>query len=50
LTARGESILRKLALYPLTELRTGAALASSLTRVIEVSGGRRRPKPRGRKR
>jgi len=51
LTARGESVLRKLALYSLAELRTGGpALASTLTRVIELNGGRPRPKPRGRKR
>jgi DNA-binding MarR family transcriptional regulator len=51
LTARGEPVLRKLALYSLAELRTGGpALASTLTRVIELNGGRPRPKPRGRKR
>ena len=50
LTTRGESVLRKLALYSLAELRTGGpALASTLTRVIELSSGRPRSKPRGRK-
>ncbi len=51
LTSRGEAVLRKLALYSLAELRTGGpALASTLTRVIELNGGQRRSKPRGRKR
>jgi DNA-binding MarR family transcriptional regulator len=51
LTERGESVLRKLALYSLAELRTGGAGPGlPLTRVIELNGGRPRPKPRGRKR
>jgi DNA-binding MarR family transcriptional regulator len=52
LTARGEAILRKLALYSLAELRTGGpALAATLTRVIAPNGGGRpRSKPRGRQR
>jgi DNA-binding MarR family transcriptional regulator len=49
LTPRGEAVLRKLAINSLTELRTGGpALASTLTRVIELNGAGR---PRlGRKR
>src|SRR5215470_1729858 len=51
LTTRGEAVLRKLALYSLAELRTGGpALASTLTRVIELNGGRPRAKTRGRTR
>jgi len=51
LTTRGEAVLRKLALYSLAELRTGGpALASTLTRVIELNGGRPRAKRRGRTR
>ena len=47
LTSRGEAVLRKLALYSLAELRTGGrALASTLTRVIELDGAGR---PRRRK-
>ncbi len=47
LTSRGEAVLRKLALYSLAELRTGGpALASTLTRVIELNGAGR---PRRRK-
>jgi len=52
LTLRGEAVLRKLALYSLAELRTGGpALASTLTRVIELNGtGRpRRSKTRPNK-
>ena len=52
LTGRGEAVLRKLALYSLAELRTGGpALASTLTRVIELNGaGRpRRSKTRANK-
>jgi DNA-binding MarR family transcriptional regulator len=42
LTSRGEAVLRKLALYSLAELRTGGpALASTLTRVIELNGAGR---------
>jgi DNA-binding MarR family transcriptional regulator len=42
LTARGQAILRKLALYSLAELRTGGpALASTLLRVVELNGARR---------
>ena len=42
LTGRGETVLRKLALYSLAELRTGGpALASTLTRVIELNGAGR---------
>jgi DNA-binding MarR family transcriptional regulator len=51
LTTRGEAVLRKLALYSLAELRSGGpALASTLTRVIELNGGRPRAKTRGRTR
>ena len=51
LTTRGEAVLRKLALYSLAELRTGGpALASTLTRVIELIGGRPRATTRGRRR
>lgn len=51
LTTRGEAVLRKLALYSLAELRTGGpALTSTLTRVIELNGGRPRAKTRGRTR
>lgn len=47
LRSRGEAVLRKLALYSLAELRTGGpALASTLTRVIELNGAGR---PRRRK-
>src|SRR6058998_3385965 len=52
LTARGEAVLRKLALNSLAELRTGGpALAATLTRVIELNGtGRpRRSKTRPKK-
>ncbi len=39
LTARGEAVLRRLALHSLAELRTaGPALAATLTRVIELDG------------
>jgi len=39
LTGRGEAVLHKLALHSLAELRTGGpALASTLTRVIELNG------------
>ena len=39
LTARGEAVLRKLALNSMAELRTGGpALASTLTRVVELNG------------
>src|SRR5262247_172059 len=42
LTARGEAVLRKLALNSLAELRSGGpALASTLTRVIELNGAGR---------
>jgi DNA-binding MarR family transcriptional regulator len=50
-TPRGEAVLRRLALYSLTELRTaGPALASTLTRLIGRNGaGRpRRPRTTGR--
>jgi DNA-binding MarR family transcriptional regulator len=52
LTGRGEAVLHKLALHSLAELRTGGpALASTLTRVIELNGtGRpRRSKMRPKK-
>jgi DNA-binding MarR family transcriptional regulator len=50
LTARGEAVLRKLALNSLAELRTGGpALASTLKRVIQLNGaGRPRAKRTGR--
>jgi DNA-binding MarR family transcriptional regulator len=50
LTARGEAVLRKLALHSLAELRTGGpALAATLTRVIELNGsGRPGAKKAGR--
>ena len=39
LTSRGEAVLRKLALNSMAELRTGGpALASTLTRVVELNG------------
>jgi len=42
LTPRGEAVLRKLAINSLAELRSGGpALASTLTRVIELNGGSR---------
>jgi DNA-binding MarR family transcriptional regulator len=42
LTARGEAVLRKLALNSLTELRTaGRALAATLTRAVELDGADR---------
>jgi len=42
LTPRGEAVLRKLAINSLAELRSGGpALASTLTRVIELNGGGR---------
>src|SRR5262244_2711963 len=42
LTPRGEAVLRSLALNALAELRSaGPALASTLTRVIELNGGGR---------
>ena len=52
LTSRGEAVLRKLALYSLAELRTGGpALASTLTRVIELNGvGRPRRRKSSRRR
>jgi DNA-binding MarR family transcriptional regulator len=44
LTPRGEAVLRQLALYSLTELRTeGPALATALTRLIVRPNGLRRP-------
>lgn len=47
LTARGEAILRKLALNSLAELRSGGpTLAATLTRVIELNGAAR---PRSKK-
>jgi len=46
-TPRGEAILKKLALYSLTELRTaGPALASALTRLIGRTEARRSRGPR----
>jgi DNA-binding MarR family transcriptional regulator len=52
LTARGEAVLRRLALNSLAELRTGGpALASTLRRVIRMSDGarlRREPRRRAR--
>ena len=52
LTARGEAVLRKLALYSLAELRTGGpSLVSTLTRIIEPNGlARPGSGRRGRKR
>lgn len=48
-TPRGEAVLRKLALYSLTELRTaGPALAWTLTRLIGHNGAGRRRRPRSR--
>lgn len=45
ITARGETVLRRLALYSLTELRTeGPALATTLTRLIGHTDGARRPR------
>jgi DNA-binding MarR family transcriptional regulator len=44
LTPRGEAVLRRLALYSLTELRTeGPELAATLTRLIARPNGVRRP-------
>lgn len=44
ITPRGETVLRRLALYSLTELRTeGPALAATLTRLIGQTDGARRP-------
>jgi len=44
LTPRGEAVLRRLALYSLTELRTeGPALAAALTRLMAQPNGLRRP-------
>jgi DNA-binding MarR family transcriptional regulator len=50
LTARGEAVLRRLALSSLAELRTGGpALASTLIRVIELNrAGQSRAKRNGR--
>ena len=48
LTARGEAILKKLALYSLAELRmAGPALATTLMRVVDVGAGRPRSKKSG---
>jgi len=45
LTARGEAILKKLALYSLAELQmAGQALAATLTRVVDLRGIGRRPR------
>jgi len=49
LTARGEAVLRKLALNSLAELRTaGPALAATLTRVIELDGAGRTRTAKGK--
>lgn len=51
LTRRGETILRKLALYSMAELRTaGPALAATLTRVIAPNGSGRSPAATRRRR
>ena len=49
LTARGEAVLRRLALNSLAELRTaGPALAATLTRVIELDGAGRTRTAKGK--
>ncbi len=48
LTARGEAILKKLALYSLAELRmAGPALATTLMRVVDLGAARPRSKKSG---